>query len=74
MAEFKYFDPTPLAKDSTQYRLLTKDFVSVERFGDRQVLKVKPEALRLLSEQAFHDIMHFLHEPHLKSLAGFCRS
>ena len=28
MSEFKYQDPFPLGKDKTQYRLLTKDFVS----------------------------------------------
>jgi len=32
MPEFVYQDPLPIEKDSTSYRLLTKDYVSVAKF------------------------------------------
>ena len=33
MAEFKYQEPFPIQKDSTEYRLLTKDYVkTIEMF------------------------------------------
>ena len=46
-AEFQFHEPFPLAKDATVYRLLTKDGVSVATFDGQDVLKVKPEALRV---------------------------
>jgi len=58
----------PLAKDETEYRKLTGDHVSVARFEGEDVLKVEPEALRLLSEQAFVDINHLLRSGHLQQL------
>lgn len=36
MPEFKYQDPFPLAKDTTQYRLATKDYVSVVNLTGRK--------------------------------------
>ena len=55
-AEFHYQDPFPLGPDTTEYRLLTKDHVSVAEFDGRPVLKVAPQALTLLANQALHDI------------------
>ena len=43
---FKYQDPFPLGQDTTPYRLLTKDHVSVEKFDGEEVLKVEPEGSR----------------------------
>ena len=40
---FIYQDPFPLGKEKTEYYLLTKEYVSVEKFGDMEVLKVEPE-------------------------------
>ena len=42
---FKYQEMFPMGKDSTEYYLLTKDYVSVENFDGKEVLKVDPEAL-----------------------------
>lgn len=63
-------DLFPLSPDSTPFRKLTGDFVSVERFRDQEMLTVEPEALRLLSESAFADINHLLRPGHLKQLAS----
>lgn len=38
-----------MGKDSTEYYLLTKDYVSVENFDGKEVLKVEPEALTRLA-------------------------
>ncbi len=57
-----------LGKSDTQYRFLGKDSVSVQKFGDQQMLVVKPEALVELSQAAFHDIAHYLRASHLQNL------
>ncbi|MFO0977077.1 MAG: fumarate hydratase [Planctomycetaceae bacterium] len=59
-----------LGNDDTNYRLLTKDHVSVESFRGQDVLCVNPEALTLLSAQAFHDINFYLRPAHLKQVAA----
>ena len=58
----------PLAADETEYRLLSTDYVSLDRFDGEEVLKVAPEALQLLAEQAFIDINHLLRPSHLQQL------
>jgi fumarate hydratase class I len=58
----------PLGDDSTSYRKLTDQYVSVERFAGQEVLRVQPEALQLLAEQAFGDINHLLRPAHLAQL------
>lgn len=68
--EFHYQDPFPLGKDDTQYRLITKDYVSVSEFEGKPVLKVAAEGLRLLAAEAFHDIAFFLRPAHLKQVAA----
>ena len=42
-AEFEYQDPFPVEKDDTEYRLLTKEFVSESEFDGQKVLKVDPQ-------------------------------
>jgi fumarate hydratase class I len=59
----------PLAPDTTPWRKLTSDLVSVERFRGEDMLTVEMEALRLLSETAFGDINHLLRPGHLAQLA-----
>ena len=53
MSEFKYQEPFPLSADTTEYRLLTKDYVKVVECDGRKVLKVDPKGLELLSKEAF---------------------
>lgn len=60
----------PLAKDNTPYRKLTDDFVSAAAFEGEPILKVQPEALRLLAAAAFDDINHLLRPAHLNQLAS----
>jgi len=66
---FSYSDLLPIGEDTTKYRLLTKEGVSVEKLGDKEFLTVTPEALTLLTETAMHDISHYLRSEHLGQLA-----
>ncbi len=58
----------PLGADYTDYEKLTGDHVSLAEFEGQEVLKVAPEALRLLAERAFIDINHLLRPGHLQQL------
>ena len=69
MPTFTYEPTFQLAKDSTQYRLLTKDYVEVVESAGRTFLKVHPEGLKLLARQAFHDVSFYLRPAHLRQLA-----
>ena len=45
MAEFIYQEPFPIEADTTEYRLLTKDYVKVVECDGRQILKVDPKEI-----------------------------
>jgi fumarate hydratase class I len=66
---FSYSDLLPLGPDTTKYRLISKDGVSVVKLGDKEFLQVSAEALTLLTETAIHDISHYLRSEHLEQLA-----
>ena len=71
MTDFSYEDLLPVGADETPYRLLTTEGVSVvDGPGGRRFLQVEPEALRLLTETAMHDIAHYLRPAHLQQLAN----
>lgn len=58
----------PLGEDKTVYRLLSKDHVATCEAMGKAFVKVEPEALRLLTYQALHDIAHLLRPSHLLQL------
>jgi fumarate hydratase class I len=66
---FKYQEPFPLGKDTTEYYLLTKEHVSVTEFAGKEILQVGPEALSLLAKAAFHDVSFFLRAEHQEQVA-----
>jgi len=66
--EFRYSDLLPLGPDDTEYRLLTTDGVRTIEAAGRTFLEVDPEALRLLTDEAMHDIAHYLRPAHLAQL------
>jgi fumarate hydratase class I len=70
MAEFQYQDPFPLGKDETKYRLLTKDYVSVVKFDGVEMLKVAPEGLAFLANQAMRDVSFLLRTSHQEKVAA----
>ena len=67
---FVYQDPLPLGADDTAYRFLTKEGVSISTFDGRDILKVAPEALAYLAQQAFHDCSFYLRPKHLAQVAA----
>ncbi|HYQ97501.1 MAG TPA: hypothetical protein VEO92_03970, partial [Candidatus Nitrosocosmicus sp.] len=68
--EFVYQDPLPIQKDTTKYRLLTKEHVSVTQFEGKEILKVAPEALTYLSNIAIRDVSFLLRTAHLEKVAA----
>ncbi|NJC73853.1 fumarate hydratase [Planosporangium thailandense] len=69
MPEFAYAPLLPLGPDTTEYRLVTTDGVNlVDGPGGRRFLEVAPEALTRLTDEAMHDIAHFLRPAHLAQL------
>src|SRR5881397_2439853 len=68
MPEFAYTDLLPMGEDTTPYRLVTSEGVSTFEADGRTFLKVEPEALRKLAEEAIHDIQHYLRPAHLAQL------
>ena len=73
MSQFTYQKPFPLKKDTTLYRLLTKNFVSTVEFDGRKILKVDPQGLELLAKEAFADVSFYLRAAHLEKLAGILK-
>ena len=69
MAEFKYAPMFQLGPDTTEYYKLTGDYVSVGEFEGKPVLKVEPEALTLLANQAFRDVNFLLRPAHNEQVA-----
>ncbi len=68
MPEFLYSPMFSLSPDTADYRLLTKDHVTRGTFEGREIVKVAPEALTLLAEEAFKDVAFLLRPSHLKQL------
>ncbi len=66
---FIYQDPFPLEKEKTEYYLLTKDYVSVEKCGEREFLKIEPEGLTALARTAMRDCNFLLRPEHQKQVA-----
>ena len=67
-ADFRYSDLLPIGPDETPYRLLTTEGVSTFEADGQTFLQVAPEAIRLLTAEAMHDIAHYLRPAHLAQL------
>jgi fumarate hydratase, class I len=68
MPEFTYTDLLPLGADTTQYRQLTGDGVSVRQAFGRKFLEVDPDVLTLVAREGMRDIAHLLRPGHLRQL------
>jgi fumarate hydratase class I len=69
MSNYVHYPMFPLAAEDTPWRKLTGDHVSTATFEGETVLKVDPQALTLLTAEAFKDISHLLRPRHLDQLA-----
>lgn len=68
--DFFYQEIFPLSEDKTEYYLLTDKYVSTFTIAGKEVLKIEPEALTLVSQQAFHDASFFLRPAHQQQVAA----
>jgi fumarate hydratase class I len=69
MVNFTFQEMFPLSDDDTGYRLLTTEHLAVTSLDGQDVLKIAPQGLTHLAEQAFIDVSHLLRSSHLQLLA-----
>jgi len=67
---FHYQDPFPLGNDTTQYDLISSDQVSTSEFEGQEILKIRPDALSMLANEAVKAISFKLRTSHLKQVAA----
>ncbi len=69
--EFIYQNPFPLDHDSTEYRFIegSEQYITVEKFRDREILVVRPEGLREIARLGMHEVNFFLRREHNESVA-----
>ncbi len=58
----------PLGEDTTEYKLISREYVNIKEFGGKEVLTVEPQALTLLANTAFKEVAHLYRSEHLKKL------
>jgi fumarate hydratase class I len=66
---FAHTELLPLGKDETEYRLVTRDGVTVTKTELGEFLRVESSAITRLTAEAMHDIAHYLRTSHLEQLA-----
>ena len=66
---FKYQPMFEHGKDTTEYYLLTKDYVSVSEFEGKPILKVAKEGLTAMANAAFRDVSFMLRRSHNEQVA-----
>ncbi len=66
---FHYQEPFPLGPDTTEYRLITKDYVKVENWNGHEMLVVDPEALTIIANEASHNCSFMLRREHNEMVA-----
>ncbi|MDQ2651050.1 MAG: fumarate hydratase, partial [Actinomycetota bacterium] len=68
MTDLAFTELLPIGADATPYRLLTTEGVTTVEAAGRTFLQVEPEAISLLTREAFRDISHLLRPAHLQQL------
>lgn len=68
MSDFNYKPMFPLGDDTTAYRKISDDHVTVSQFQGREMVVVAPEALSMLAKAAFKDVAHLYRPEHLEKL------
>ena len=67
---FSYQDIFPLGPDDTEYRLLSTEGISTATFEGREILKIDPEVLAFVAQQAMRDTSFLLRPKHLAQVAA----
>jgi len=70
---FAHVDLLPLGKDTTEYRLISRDGVSTTNTELGEFLRVDASAITRLTAEAMRDIAHYLRSGHLQQLADILR-
>ena len=65
---FAFSTMFPITNDNTEYELIENDHVSFKTFQNKNILLIQPEALKIITENAFYKISHFYRSSHLKLL------
>ncbi|MBF0159939.1 MAG: fumarate hydratase [Magnetococcales bacterium] len=69
MQEFRYADILAPVEDTTsEYRCLSRDYVSRVPWSGGSLVKVEQEGLTLLAREALRDVTHLLRSSHLQQL------
>ncbi|MDE6230419.1 MAG: fumarate hydratase [Muribaculaceae bacterium] len=66
---FHYQEMFPLGPDTTEYELITKDYVKVENWNGHEMLVVDPEALTVIANVASHNCSFMLRREHNEMVA-----
>ncbi|WP_136806144.1 fumarate hydratase [Desulfosediminicola flagellatus] len=71
MTEFYYQEPFPLSKDDTKYRKIddSEKYVSVDMFNGQEILKIDPQGLTVLANEAMRDVSFMLRPAHNQQVA-----
>ncbi|MCL2760566.1 MAG: fumarate hydratase [Desulfuromonadales bacterium] len=72
---FVYQELLPLGKDETKYRKIegSEKYVTVEQFAGKEVVRVCPEALKILANEAMRDVSFLLRPEHNEAVAKILR-
>ena len=68
MSDKNYFPMIPFIDDTTKYRLITTDYIETMEFSGREILKIDPEGISVLTAKGFSDTSHLLRTHHLEQL------
>ena len=66
---FHYQEMFPLGPDTTEYQLITKDYVKTEDWNGHEMLVVDPEALTVIANVASHNCSFMLRREHNELVA-----
>lgn len=70
MVDFRYQEQFPLDEDTTEFKFLTSDYVSVLKLGDHEFLKVDPDGLAFLAKAAMRYVSFYLRPSHQAKVAA----
>jgi fumarate hydratase class I len=70
MVDFTYQPMFPVGEDTTVYECLSTEYVGIDTFDGKEIIRVAPEGLALLSESAFRNVAHLYRTSHLEQLAN----
>ncbi len=72
-SKFSYNAPFPLKEGSAKYRLLTSEHVSTSQFENKEIVKIAPQGLTLLAQEAMQEVSFLLRTSHLEQVADILK-